>query len=184
MESQRPPVPCSATSNKENYQPLPQLPPTAARDEYDCAYNEKDASQYQQQQSTHPGRRSKSSYRKGHDSVISHPFSPKASSPPSPGSSISSLGRQPNSITEIRYATPEAESTKIQYPKQVHIDPEKRSYRSSQGRRSPTRVSAAGYEGDAIVYDKGEYQEKGPEEKAWQLLVCITSITPSILFIH
>jgi hypothetical protein len=39
-------------------------------------------------------------------------------------------------------------------------------------------VSAAELDGDAIVYEKGAYHEKGPEEKAWQLLVCLTRPPP------
>ncbi|KAF1941968.1 hypothetical protein EJ02DRAFT_466125 [Clathrospora elynae] len=163
MESQRPPVQYSATSTQTN-----ELPPNATTDGYDYSYNGKDSCQRQQSIRTERG--SKSSYRRAHDSVISHPFSPKASSPPSPSSSISSIGRHHQSITEIQNARPEIKNQHIQLPQQAHLDPEKHGYGSSQGRRSPNRASAAGPEGDAIVYDQGEYQEKGPEEKAWHLL--------------
>ncbi|KAI4625667.1 uncharacterized protein J4E92_003437 [Alternaria infectoria] len=168
MESQRPPVSCSATPPQQS-QPLHQLSTNTSPDEYNYAYNEKEP--YQRQQTIRIDRHSKSSFGRGHDSVISHPFSPKASSAPSPCSSISSIGQQRNSTAEIRYSSrSEIERGSIQYPQQAHLDPEKHGYGSSQGRRSPNRVSAAGPDGDAIVYDKGAYHEKGPEEKAWQLL--------------
>jgi hypothetical protein len=163
MESQRPPVPCPATQQQHT---LPQLPPN---DEYDYTYNEKTPSQ--RQQSIRAERHSRSSYGRGHDSVISHPFSPKASSPPSPCSSVSSIGRPRHSIPEIQYSRVEIAQQNIQHPPQAHLDPEKHADGSSRGHRSPNRVSAAGPDGDAIVYDKGEYQEKGPEERAWHLLV-------------
>jgi hypothetical protein len=168
MESQRPPVPCPAT--QQQHHTSPKLPPNASPDEYDYAYNEKTPSQ--RQQSIRAERHSRSSYGRGHDSVISHPFSPKASSPPSPcSSSISSIGRTRHSIPEIQYSRSEIEQQNIQHPPQAHLDPEKHGYSSSRGHHSPNRVSAGGPDGDAIVYDKGEYQEKGPEERAWHLLV-------------
>jgi hypothetical protein len=169
MESQRPPVSCSATPPQLS-QPLHQLPTHASSDEYNYAYNEKEP--YQRQQSIRIDRHSKSSLGRGHDSVISHPFSPKASSPPSPCSSISSIGQQRNSTVQTRFSRPEIEQGNLQYPQQAHLDPEKHGYSPSPGRTSPNRVSAAELDGDAVIYDKGEYHEKGPEEKAWQLLVC------------
>jgi len=170
MESQRPPVPCSATSPQQS-QPQRQLSTNASSDEYNYAYNEKEP--YQRQHSIRTDRHSKSSFGRGHDSVISsHPFSPKASSAPSPTSSISSLGQQRNSTPEIRYSRSDIEQNNIQYPQQAHLDPEKHGYGSSHDGRSPNRASAARLDSDAIVYDKGAFHEKGPEEKAWQLLVC------------
>jgi hypothetical protein len=167
MESQRPPVPCPATHAQQLN--TSQLPPTnTPSDEYDYTSTEKTPSQ--RQQSIRVERHSKSSYGRGHDSVISHPFSPKASSPPSPCSSVSSIGPP-------RHSTPEIQSSRsgtigqqnVQHPPQAHLDPEKHGYASSRGgQRSPNR---AGPDGDAIVYDKGAYQEKGPEERAWHLLV-------------
>lgn len=172
MESQRPPVPCSATSPQQS-QPQRQLSTNASSDEYNYAYNEKEP--YQRQHSIRTDRHSKSSFGRGrgHDSVISsHPFSPKASSAPSPTSSISSIGQQRNSTPEIRYSRSDIEQNNIQYPQQAHLDPEKHGYGSSHDGRSPNRASAARLDSDAIVYDKGAFHEKGPEEKAWQLLVC------------
>ncbi|CAN9386690.1 hypothetical protein CC77DRAFT_954110 [Alternaria alternata] len=168
MESQRPPVPCSATSPQQS-QPQRQLSTNASSDEYNYAYNEKEP--YQRQHSIRTDRHSKSSFGRGHDSVISsHPFSPKASSAPSPTSSISSIGQQRNSTPEIRYSRSDIEQNNIQYPQQAHLDPEKHGYGSSHDGRSPNRASAARLDSDAIVYDKGAFHEKGPEEKAWQLL--------------
>jgi hypothetical protein len=168
MESQRPPVSCSATSPQQS-QLQHQLSTNTPSDEYDYAYNEKEP--YQRQQSIRIDHHSKSSLARGHDSVISsQPFSPKASSAPSPCSSISSIGQQRNSTPEIRYSRSDIEQTSIQYPQRAHLDPEKHGYSSSHGGRSPNRASAVGLDSDAIVYDKGAYHEKGPEEKAWQLL--------------
>jgi len=168
MESQRPPAPCSATSPQQS-QPQHQLSTNSPSDEYNYAYNEKEP--YQRQHSIRIDRHSKSSFGRGHDSVISsHPFSPKASSAPSPCSSISSIGPQRNSTPEIRYSRSDIEQRNIPYPQQAHLDPEKHGYGSSRGGRSPNHASATGLDGDAIVYDKGAYHEKGPEEKAWQLL--------------
>ncbi|CAN9260774.1 unnamed protein product [Alternaria alternata] len=150
-------------------QPQRQLSTNASSDEYNYAYNEKEP--YQRQHSIRTDRHSKSSFGRGHDSVISsHPFSPKASSAPSPTSSISSLGQQRNSTPEIRYSRSDIEQNNIQYPQQAHLDPEKHGYGSSHDGRSPNRASAARLDSDAIVYDKGAFHEKGPEEKAWQLL--------------
>lgn len=129
--------------------------------------NEKDQYTYNasQLQNSRHERGSKSTTGRGHDSVISHPFSPKASSPPSPASSISSAGRKSRSIPEVRYSSPPRGSRDITYPPQARIiDPEKAAYSSpSPGRRSPNVAQDA-------VYDQAEYHEKGPEEKAWQLL--------------
>jgi hypothetical protein len=170
MESQPPPVPCPATCTQQHHHSQPQLSPSALPDEYEYTHNEKVPSQ--RQQSIRVERNSKSSYGRGHDSVISHPFSPKASSPPSPCSSVSSIGRPRHSIPEIQRSRSEIEQQRIQHPPQAHIDPEKHGHGSSRGHRSPNRVpAAAGPDGDAIVYDKGEYQEKQPEERAWHLLV-------------
>jgi hypothetical protein len=172
MESQPPPVPCPATCTQQHHHSQPQLSPNALPAEYEYTCNEKAPSQ--RQQSIRVERNSKSSYGRGHDSVISHPFSPKASSPPSPCSSVSSIGRPRHSVQETRRSRSEIEQ-QIQLPPKAHLDPEKHGLGSSRGHRSPNRVSAAGPDGDAIVYDKGEYQEKQPEERAWHLLVSDTN---------
>ncbi|KAF1828697.1 hypothetical protein BDW02DRAFT_209984 [Decorospora gaudefroyi] len=162
MESQHPPMRGPATYTQ---------PP---RSSYDCTCSEKEPPQ--RQQSIHVARGSKSGAGRAHDSVISaHPFSPKASSPPSPCSSISSRGRPHNSVPETRHShslsATRPPQQHVQHPPQAYLDPEKHVSRSSQGRRSPNRLSAAVVDGDAIVYDKGQYHEKGPEEKAWHLLL-------------
>jgi hypothetical protein len=126
--------------------------------EFTDTYNEKDV--YTRRDNA---RGSKGS-RAGHDSVISHPFSPKASSPPSPSSSISSIGRKHRSIDEIQFASPVIISAP---PKARLSDAEKAQ--SSRGSRTPNRVSSSNPDVAAAVYNAGD--EKGPEEKAVQLLV-------------
>jgi hypothetical protein len=125
--------------------------------------NEEDSSQ--QQYCARPERGSKGSNARGHDSVMSHPFSPKPSSPPSPTSSISSAGRKHRSISEIQ----EASHVSVSYPPRAYIDPEK----GPSSPRSPrsNRVSSSNPNVTATVFDAGEYIEKDPGEKAVQLLV-------------
>lgn len=170
MDPQHPPVPLSATPI--HYSQRPQQPsPDVVPDESAHTYNEKDA--YTQLQSTRAERGSKqsSNYGYGRDSVISHPFSPKQSNPPSPSSSISSVDRQKhNSLTEIHPSRPANDGRNIRFPPQAYLDPEKQGYGSSQGRRSH-RNSGSARAADDAVYDQAEYHEKAPEEKAWQLLV-------------
>lgn len=108
-----------------------------------------------------------------HDSVISHPLSPKAPSPPSPSSSSVSSARRHRSISEIQHAP--AVSDAVSYPPRAHLDPEKAAS-SPRSQRSPTRVSASNADVTAaVIYDSGEYHDKGPEDKPVQLLVCVTS---------
>ncbi|KAH7090397.1 hypothetical protein FB567DRAFT_589793 [Paraphoma chrysanthemicola] len=166
MEPQHPPAPYSATYAHQSQQP--NQPPThPANSEYECTYNEKDS--YPQLQSSRTERGSKASSGRAHDSVISHPFSPKQSYPPSPTSSISSAGgQQQKSNLEIQYSSPN-ESQNLRYPPQAHLDPEKQGYESSQGHRAH-RHSGSGRGANDAVYDQGEYHESAPEEKAWQLL--------------
>lgn len=170
MESQRPPVPYSATpAHQGQHQPQPPPDATLIDYDYDYEYNEKDAYPHPHTSPAHRG--SKSSYGRGRDSVISHPFSPKESSPPSPASSISSIGKRHHSIQENRRSASVLNDQNVQYPPRAHLDLEKHGYGSSHGGPSPDRVSASGRDASAIVYDQGEYHEKGPEEKAWHLLV-------------
>jgi hypothetical protein len=162
MDPQAPPTaPSPATFAHHHH--AQRRPDSNARG-HEYAYNEKDA--YQHQLESHSHRGSKGSNGRSHDSVISHPFSPKASSPPSPSSSISSAGRKHRSIDDIRRSSP----VNVQYPPRVYIDPEKANV-SSHSPRSQTRVSASNPDVTAVVYDSGEYHEKGPEEKPVQLLV-------------
>lgn len=139
-----------------------------AETDYESEYNEKDT--YPHKDSRRAG--SKSAYDRAHDSVIS-PFSPKASAPPSPSSSIpSDVGRKHRSISEIQQTQERTsrQSHRISYPPRAHLDPEKAaSY--DHDHRSQNRASVP--DAAAVVYDKSEYHEKGPEDKAWQLLVCI-----------
>jgi hypothetical protein len=163
MEPQPPPGPFSASNHghQQHHQTT----------DYEYAYNEKHL--YTQNQSTRAERGSKhsSNYGHGRDSVISHPFSPKQSYPPSPASSFSSAGAQKHrSITDIQSSTPINEGQHITRPAQAHLDPEKHGYGSSQGHRSHRNSGSARAGADA-VYDQSEYHEKAPEEKAWQLLV-------------
>jgi hypothetical protein len=166
MEPQLPPVPFSAITHGQQQ---PQHPTS----DYEYIYNEKDAYTQQQQQNTRAERGSKQSSNDGHgrDSVISHPFSPKQSYPPSPASSISSADAQKHrSITEIQSSSQISNGQSITRPAQAHLDPEKHGYGSSQGHRSHRNSGSARAANDA-VYDQSEYHEKAPEEKAWQLLV-------------
>ncbi|KAF1852086.1 uncharacterized protein K460DRAFT_273520 [Cucurbitaria berberidis CBS 394.84] len=160
MEPQRSPLPYSATYYY--YPPSPNTSP----DEYDHVYNEKDAYERQQTIRAWPATKSKSSNRRPRDSVIS----PKASSPPSPSnSSVSSAGRRHSSTPEIHYSPPVIQDRNIAIPPQAHLDPEKR------GRLSPNRLaSGTDVEADAVVYNQGEFHEKGPEEKTWQLLLYLS----------
>ncbi|KAF2848770.1 hypothetical protein T440DRAFT_469841 [Plenodomus tracheiphilus IPT5] len=162
MDSQQPPRMGSATHPQRTAQHHPS-PTHPASNEHDYEYNEKDA--YPRQQSVYTERGSRSSYGRGRDSVISHPFSPKPSSSPSPGSSISSIDQQHYFATDKRNSST-TEGQNIQYPPRAYLDPEKHGYGSSQGRNS----DHAGLGAEAVVYDQGKYHEKGPEEKAWQLL--------------
>jgi len=112
---------------------------------------------------------SQSSYDCGRDSVISHPFSPNVPSPPSPGTSISSINPRQCLATDKRLSSrPDCQS--IQYPPRAWIDPEKHGYGSSQGCHSPR----AGPGVETVVYDQGKYHEKGPEEMPWQLLLFLS----------
>ncbi|USP81058.1 hypothetical protein yc1106_08332 [Curvularia clavata] len=141
--------------------------PAVSSDYVDC---EKDPYHQHHQHSLRSDRLSKSSNRGAHDSVISHPFSPKPSSPPSPSSdsTLSSISPQRTSAQANRHSS-QVERQFLQYPQKAHIDPEKHAASLSQS-RSPNRLSALPSVVDAIVYDKGAFQEKGPEEKACQLL--------------
>ncbi|KAF2036118.1 hypothetical protein EK21DRAFT_52595 [Setomelanomma holmii] len=164
MEPQHPPVPFSATHAHQSQQ----SPTSPAPTDYEYIYNEKDS--YPQLQSSRAERGSRtSSNGRAHDSVISHPFSPKQSYPPSPTSSISSVGGQRHqSVPEIQFSDPN-DGQNLTYPPQAHLDPEKHGHGSSQGQRSH-RHSGSARGAEAAVYDQGEYQESAPEEKAWQLL--------------
>jgi hypothetical protein len=168
MEPQHPPA-LPATVAIQRQQPH-QLSPIASPGEDDYTYNEKE--EYVPQQRTRAERGSKtSSNGRGRDSVISQPFSPKQSYPPSPTSTISSAdARRQRSISEIQLSVPTKNDQSIRCPPRAHLDPEKHGYDSSPGPRSHRHSGSARGANDA-VYNQGEYHESEPEEKAWQLLV-------------
>ncbi|KAL5118983.1 hypothetical protein ACEQ8H_003112 [Pleosporales sp. CAS-2024a] len=161
MDPQHPPVPFSATHTPHGQPPLP--------DRHESTYNEKDDySQYQQPRAERGSKTSNKS--RAHDSVISHPFSPQQSYPPSPASSISSVSadkRRHASFAEIESTTLVNDAQYSRRPPQAHLDPEKHSHGTSQGHRSHRSESVPAAD---VIYDQGQYHEKAPEEKAWQLL--------------
>ncbi|CAI6259904.1 unnamed protein product [Periconia digitata] len=139
-------------------------------------YSEKDAYAGRQpfQQSPHAAQRgSKGSSRsRAHDSVMSaHPLSPKSAhtSPPSPTASLHRTIPEIDQQQQISPAT-----TPIAYPQRAYIDPEKAAAGnniSSSNQRSPR---ASNQDVRAVVYDSGEYHEKGPEDKPVQLLLFLS----------
>ncbi|KAF2624191.1 hypothetical protein BU25DRAFT_163034 [Macroventuria anomochaeta] len=169
MESRHPPAPCSAT-HAQSHSSSHSSP---AETDYECDYNEKDT--YPRKDSTRTDCASKSTYGHVHDSVIS-PFSPKTSAPPSLSSSISSnVGRKHHSVSEIQetHDRESRQSHRVSYPPRAHLeDPEKaNSYDLPYEHRSQNRASVP----NAVVYDKSEYHEKGPEDKTWQLLFYLSA---------
>jgi hypothetical protein len=163
MEPPNPPVPSPATHARGHSLP--------AETDHESEYNEKDAHARKDSARTNRGSKSTTAY--AHDSVIS-PFSPKTSAAPSPTSSVSSqTGRKHSNITAIQETQDgrSHQSHRVSYPQRAHLDPEKANlhdeydYRRSLNRGSVPDVAA-------VVHDKSEYHEKGPEDKAWQLLVC------------
>lgn len=164
MEPRYPPTPYSATQAQGHSSGHS----SPAETDYESEFNEKDT--YPRKDSTRTDRAlSKSAAGRAHDSVIS-PFSPKASAPPSPSSSISShVGHKHRSESEIQEVH-SGRSHRVSYPPRVYLDPEKADYYDSPNdNRSQDRASVP--DAAAVVYDKSEYHEKDPEDKAWQLLV-------------
>ena len=170
MEPRYPPVPSPAT-HAQNHSSGHSSP---AETDCESEYNEKDT--YLRNDSARTERASKSTYGYAHDSVIS-PFSPKVSAPPSPSSSISSdVGQKHRFISDIQetHACQSHQSHRVSYPPHAHLDPEKASSYDAYEHHSQNRASVP--DAAAVVY-KSEYHEKGPEDKAWQLLVCITCMS-------
>ncbi|KAJ4381105.1 hypothetical protein N0V86_003452 [Didymella sp. IMI 355093] len=169
MEPRHPPVPSPATHAHIQTSGHSSRVESNFESEYAEKYDEKDT--YARKDSTRTDRASKASYGHAHDSVIS-PFSPKASAPPSPSSSISShVGRKHHSISEIQetHARYSHNSHRVSYPPRAHLgDPEKANSYDAYEHRSQAHGSIP--DAGAVVYDKSEYHEKGPEDKAWQLL--------------
>jgi hypothetical protein len=165
MEPQHPSAPSPATFAQYHH---PQPSPHRNSDNGEYAYSEKDAyEQHQYHGRTQRGSK-ESSKSRAHDSVISHPLSPKTASLPSPASSISS-GRRHRSIGEVQHL--QDENNRISYPPRAHLDPEKGTA-SPHRSPSPTHVSTSIPDVPAVVYDSGEYREKGPEDHPVRLLVC------------
>ena len=160
MEPQPPSAPSPATFARQ--QPAA---PHRYPDRYEHVYNEKDAYEHPSYDPRVQRGSKGSSKSRAHDSVISHPLSPKAASPPSPASSVSS-GRKQRDPEDFRHSRND-----IPYPPRAHVDSEK-GYASPHRSRSPTRVSGSNPDVTAVVYDSGEYHEKGAEDKPVHLLVC------------
>lgn len=134
--------------------------------------SELDAAAYEQRVQ----RGSKGSNRsRAHDSVISHPgpLSPTTPSPPSPASSISSAQHHRSKRNSHISRNSQRPSNDVARPPRAHLDPEK-GYASPHRSRSPTHISASNPEVTAVVYDSGEYREKGPEDKPLQLLIFLS----------
>ncbi|KAF9698120.1 hypothetical protein EKO04_003367 [Ascochyta lentis] len=171
MEPRNPPVPYSATRTQSHSSG----PWSPADTDYDCdsEYNDKDAEYNDKHSCPRNDSTSQSAAARPHDSVIS-PFSPKASEPPSPSSSISSqAARNHRSVSDIQ-DTHDYQSRRLSYPPRAHLDPEKADYYDSpRDHRSQNRASLP--DAPAVVYDKSEYHEKGPEDKAWQLLFYLSA---------
>ncbi|KAF1925446.1 uncharacterized protein M421DRAFT_423764, partial [Didymella exigua CBS 183.55] len=168
MEPRHPPALSPATHTQRHSSRHPSPAETDYGSEYAEKYNEKDV--HARKDSTRTDGASKASYGHAHDSVIS-PFSPKASAPPSPSSSISSdVGRKDRTISEIRetLVRQSHNSHRVSHPPRAHLDPEKANSYDAFEHRSQNRRSVP--DAGAVVYDKSEYHEKGPEDKAWQLL--------------
>lgn len=147
---------------------LPQSP-NSPRDETDHDFASDDKTAHHGHQSLRTEHASKPGHACGHDSVISQPWSPHNSGPPSLRNSVSSAGQRQCSVSETRLAPDALRVQTVPYPSQAHLDPEKNGYYSLQSPRTPTRVSVS--RSGLVVYDHTEYQEKGPEDKAWQVLV-------------
>lgn len=169
MDPRHPPVPSPATHTQSQGSGHS----SPADTDYDSECNEKDAYgyAYAAKPSARADRASRSTTGHAHDSVIS-PFSPHASAPNSPGSSISSAaGRNHASQPDILEAH-DRHSHRVSLPPRAHLDPEKAaSYDAYEAYDARSQHRAAP---DAVVYDKTEYHDQGPEDKAWQLLVCAT----------
>jgi hypothetical protein len=159
----------------ENQPSAPAAPATSAYQQPHCQpsdhqeeYNEKDE-QCHQHHVPKVERASKASCSsRARDSVISHPLSPKPrTTPPSPASSVHR--------SEIQHHS-KAVNDELSFPPRAHLDPEKAGAGASPHRQPPSRVSASNPDVTAVVYDSGEYHEKGPEDKPVQLLVSPKSI--------
>lgn len=170
MDPPSPSAPPPATFARDHHTKAPTQPNNPDSCQY--VYSEKDAYPHPQQYDPQTQRGSKgSSQSRAHDSVISHPLSPKPASPPSPASSISSGPRKQGSTPEIQQSR--GANNAISYPPRAHLDPEKGfplPYRSP----SPTRVSASNPDVTTVLYDSGEYHEKGPEDKPVHLLLFLS----------
>ena len=100
------------------------------------------------------------------DSVISHPFSPKLSSPPSP-SSITSSVKHNGRTSET------ALGAKVSYPPRAQLDPEKQIY-PPHTPISQTHTSVTGQDVMTALYDQREVHDSlphMPNKKVLKILV-------------
>ena len=101
------------------------------------------------------------------DSVISHPFSPKLSSPPSPSSITSSVVKHNGRTSET------ALGAKVSYPPRARLDPEKQTY-SPHTPISQTHTSVTDQDAMTALYDQREVHDSlshMPNKKVLKILV-------------
>jgi hypothetical protein len=106
------------------------------------------------------------------DSVISHPFSPKLSFPPSPSSIASSAVKRNGRTSEMELGV-EPIHVKVSYPPRAQLDPEKQIY-PPQTPISPTHASITDQDVMAALYDQREVHDSlphMPNKKALKILV-------------
>jgi hypothetical protein len=161
MEPHLPPAPAAAYHH----------PPATTKAPIDIGYqySEKDVYDHRLQYAPRVERGSKGSGNsRAHDSVISYPRSPNVAtaSPPSPVSSVSS-GRKHRSQQSARHSH-DAIST-VSPPARAHVDPEKADSSPHRSRSSGV-ASNPDVTRQTIAYD--DFDDKGPEDKPVQLLVC------------
>ncbi|KAF1948426.1 hypothetical protein CC80DRAFT_498242 [Byssothecium circinans] len=143
--------------------PQPQPQPSYHRQQSPIAdtyhHREHEDSEKDEQYVPRGQRGSKGSSRsRAHDSVMSNPLSPRPIHlPPSPSISTPEIQRSMPTNNEPAY------------PPRAYLDPEKVA-----GAAGSPRVSASNPDVTAVLYDSGEYHEKGPEDKPVQLLLFLS----------
>ena len=106
------------------------------------------------------------------DSVISRPFSPKLSSPPSPSSIASSVVKHNGRTSETELGV-EPAHVKVSHPPRARLDPEKQIY-SPHTPISPTHTSITDQDIMATLYDQRGVHDSlphMPNKKAVKILV-------------
>lgn len=93
------------------------------------------------------------------DSVISRPFSPKLSSPPSPSSIASSAVKHNGRASDMELGV-EAAPVKVSYPPRAQLDPEKQIYPHTP--ISPAHASITDQDVIATLYDQREVHDSLP----------------------